>query len=127
MDTFIREPPTPQGAQPSQAPDDLCAVSHDARQSLDHILQTELPQNDRDILAADKGRWACLGSGAHLDDWMYFADGLRIRRALAMKVNFTNQPKGRGYTQTYGQLLRLTGFDIKDRRLMTTLTAVAWL
>ena len=44
-----------------------------------------------------------------------------------MRVNFTNKPEGRGYTETYGQLLRLAGFDIKDRRLMTTLTAIAWL
>jgi hypothetical protein len=33
-----------------------------------------------------------------------------------MPVNYTNRPEGRGYTETYGQLLRLAGFDIKDRR-----------
>jgi hypothetical protein len=94
---------------------------------IDHILQTELLPEDREVLAEDRKRWGHLGSGAHLGDWMKFAPGLRIRRKLAMKVNFTNKPEGRGYTETYGQLLRLAGFDIKDKRLMTTLTAIAWL
>src|SRR5256885_13876050 len=94
---------------------------------IDPILQTELLPEDREVLAEDRKRWGHLGSGAHLGDWMKFAPGLRIRRKLAMKVNFTNKPEGRGYTDTYGQLLRLAGFDIKDKRLMTTLTAIAWL
>lgn len=94
---------------------------------IDHILQTELLPEDREVLAEDKRRWTELGSGAHLTQWLQFAAGLRIRRRLAMKVNFTNQPQGRGYTQTYGQLLRFAGFDISDKRLMGTLTAVAWL
>lgn len=58
---------------------------------------------------------------------MAFAPGLRIRRQFAMKVNHVNEPKSRGYRETYGQLLRLNGFDIKDGRLMTSLTAVQWL
>jgi len=68
-----------------------------------------------------------MGAGQHLSDWLAYAPGLRIRRKLAMRVNYTNKPEGRGYTETYGQLLRLAGFDIKDKRLMTTLTAIAWL
>ena len=93
----------------------------------DEILQTELPQEDRAILAEDKKRWQRMGTGQHLSDWLAYAPGLRIRRKLAMRVNFKNKPEGRGYTETYGQLLLLTGLDIKDKRLMTTLTAIAWL
>jgi hypothetical protein len=94
---------------------------------VDHILQTELPQEDREVLAEDKRRWQRMGAGQHLSDWLAYAPGLRIRRKLAMRVNFTNKPEGRGYTETYGQLLRLAGLDVKDKRLMTTLTAIAWL
>ena len=94
---------------------------------IDFILQTELPEEDREVLAEDKERWHLMGAGQHLSDWLAYAPGLRIRRKLAMRVNFTNKPEGRGYTETYGQLLRLAGFDIKDKRLMTTLTAIAWL
>lgn len=94
---------------------------------VDHILQTELPQEDREVLAEDKQRWQRMGAGQHLSDWLAYAPGLRIRRKLAMRVNHTNKSEGRGYTETYGQLLRLAVFDIKDKRLMTTLTAIAWL
>ena len=94
---------------------------------IDQILQTELQQEDREVLAEDKKRWQKMGAGQHLSDWLAYAPGLRIRRKLAMRLNFTNKPEGRGYTETYGQLLRLAGFDIKDKRLMTTLTAIAWL
>jgi len=47
--------------------------------------------------------------------WAYATD-LRIRRKLAMRVNYTNRPEGRGHTEAYGPLLRFAGFDIKDRR-----------
>lgn len=70
---------------------------------IDHILQTELQQEDREVLAEDKERWHRLGAGQHLYDWLAYAPGLRIRRKLAMRVNFTNKPEGRGYTETYGQ------------------------
>ena len=68
-----------------------------------------------------------MGDGAHLSAWLAYAPGLRIRRQFAMKINHVNKPGGRGYNETYGQLLRLDGFDIEDGRLMTSLTAVAWL
>jgi hypothetical protein len=92
-----------------------------------HILQTELPQEEREVLSEDRERWKTMGAGSHLEDWLAYAPGIRIRRQLAMKINHTNEPKGRGYNETYGQLLRLDGFDVKDGRLMTSLTAVAWL
>jgi hypothetical protein len=50
---------------------------------IDFILQTELPQEDREVLAEDKERWHRMGAGQHLSDWLAYAPGLRIRRKLA--------------------------------------------
>lgn len=94
---------------------------------IEHILQTELSQEEREVLHADRERWKRMGAGAHLSEWLDYAPGLRIRRQYAMKLNHKNEPKGRGYNETYGQLLRLDGFDIADKRLMASLTAVTWL
>lgn len=94
---------------------------------IEHILRTELQQEDREIVAEAKKRWANLGSGAHLREWMGLAPALRIQRKLAMHLNNTNQPKGRGYTRDYGELLRAMGINTKDGKLMTTLTAVLWI
>jgi hypothetical protein len=95
--------------------------------NLDQIMKTELAADQLEVLDRDKQRWKRLGASAHLRDWLDFYPGLRIRRQLAMKINFTNKPEGRGYVQDYGAMLALAGFDTKDRRLMTTLTAVLWI
>jgi hypothetical protein len=91
------------------------------------LIHDELPQEDRNILAEDRKRWQRMGAGAHLSDWMAYAPGLYIRRRLAMKINHTNRPQGRGYVETYSQLLRHDGFDTTDKALMNNLTSVAWL
>jgi hypothetical protein len=50
-----------------------------------------------------------------------------IRRRLAMRIAFVNRPEGRGYVTAFGDLMKRDGFDIKDKTLMTSLTAVLWL
>jgi hypothetical protein len=68
-----------------------------------------------------------LGGGGQLDDWIRLYDGLAIRRRLAMRIAFTNQPKGKRYTHALSQIYKSEGFDIADKVMMGALTAVLWL
>ena len=47
-----------------------------------------------------------------------------IIRHLAMKLNHVNRPEGRGYAESFGQLMQRHGLHIFDK---TTITALLWL
>src|SRR6516225_6780098 len=95
--------------------------------TIEDIKRTDLTQNERDILAADTDRWKRMGAGAHLNDWLSFYDGLAIRRRLAMRLAWTNQPVGRGYNEKFSALMRQDGIDTSDKSALTAFTAVMWL
>ena len=95
--------------------------------SVEDIKRTELTPSEREVLEADGKRWRNLGTGAHLDEWLAFGPGIAIRRRLAMRLAFTNRPEGKAYITAYNALLRDDGLDIKDAKLMSSLTAVQWL
>src|SRR5258706_12749949 len=65
--------------------------------AIDNIEQSELTASERGVLADDRERFKRLGAGAHLDDWLAFIPGLRIRRHLAMKLCHIIRPQGRCY------------------------------
>lgn len=88
------------------------------------LRQTELTANEREVLIKDRERWKRMGAGAHLNDWLAYGDGLMIRRRLAMKIAHVNQPEGKGYVQTFAQLMKLDGLDTMDK---TSISAVLWL
>ena len=46
-----------------------------------------------------------------------------IRRRLAMRLAFTNRPEGKGYAQSFGELMRADGLDTMDK---TSISAVLW-
>jgi hypothetical protein len=94
---------------------------------IEDIKRTELTPSEREVLEEDKKRWKRLGTGAHLDEWLAFGPGIAIRRRLAMRLAFTNRPEGKAYIKAYNELLHADGFDIKDAKLMSSLTAVQWL
>ena len=54
---------------------------------IDHVLQTELQQEDREVLAEDKKRWQRIGEGQHLSDWL----GLRDRPAHSSQAGDTGE------------------------------------
>jgi hypothetical protein len=95
--------------------------------SIEDIKRTELTPSEREVLEEDRKRWRRLGAGAHLDEWLAFGPGVAIRRHLAMKMAFTNRPEGKAYIKHYNDLLRDDGFDTRDAKLMSSLTAVQWL
>jgi hypothetical protein len=92
--------------------------------NLELILQEELTEDERNILAQDGERWKRMGAGQHLDDWLSFGPGQLIRRTSAMKVAHTNRPEGRAYNETMRALLRRDGLHTMDKKAMT---AVLWL
>jgi hypothetical protein len=94
---------------------------------IDAIKETDLSQSDRDILKDDAKRWKRMSGGAHLDDWLSFGPGMLIRRQLAMKLAHVNAPKGGVYAATYSQLMAIDGFDVTDKTVTNSLTAVTWL
>ena len=91
------------------------------------IKLTDLNPSEREILAADKERWARLGAGAHLEEWFTFYPGILIRRRLAMRMANTDRPRGRGYTTALSQLLRDDGINTNDKNAIKCFTDVAWL
>ncbi len=90
-------------------------------------LQSELTISEREVLEHDRERYKRLGAGAHLDEWMEFYPGLRIRRHLAMKIAHTNRPEGRRYAEALSALYRADGFDTNDKTYMHHLSAVLWI
>lgn len=92
--------------------------------TLDRIEQTELTASERDVLAQAGETSKRLGAGAHLDEWLSLTPAVRIIRHLAMKLNHVNRPEGRGYAESFGQLMQRHGLDKFDK---TTITALLWL
>ena len=91
---------------------------------LTEIQQKELTADERTILAEDALRWKPIGDGQHLDDWLAFGPGLMIRRKLAMRLAYVNEPKGRGYNEVFAQLMKQDGLDTMEK---TSVSAVLWL
>lgn len=92
--------------------------------SLEIIEQTELTLSERDVLAQASETSKRLGAGAHLDEWLTLTPAVRIIRYLAMKLNHVNRPEGRGYAESFGQLMQRHGLGEFDK---TTITALLWL
>jgi hypothetical protein len=92
--------------------------------TLDNIEQTELTVSERDVLEQASETCKRLGAGAHLDEWLSLTHAVRIIRHLAMKLNHVNRPEGRGYAESFGQLMQRHGLDKFDK---TTITALLWL
>jgi hypothetical protein len=99
----------------------------DLAMSMEEIKLSELTANEREVLAADKERWQRMGGGSHLNDWMAYADGLHIRRRLAMRTAFVNRPEGKGYAIAFNQLMKADGIGTTDSKTMTSFRAVMWL
>jgi hypothetical protein len=95
--------------------------------SFDQYKAHTLTDSEREILHGEARHWKTISNGAHLDEWLELGPGLLLRRAGAMVVANTNEPTGKGYIKYYSEALKDGGYDTKDRRLMTTLTAVLWL
>jgi hypothetical protein len=94
---------------------------------INQIKASELSASELAVLEHDKARWARVGGGAHLDEWLEFYPGLEIRRRLAMRIAFTNRPEGKGYAQALKQLYVADGFDVTDKMLMAAFTDLLWL
>ena len=92
--------------------------------TLDNIEQSELTASQREVLAQAAEASKRLGAGAHLDDWLTLTPAVWIIRHLAMKLNHVNRPEGRGYAESFGQLMQRHGLHIFDK---TTITALLWL
>ena len=87
-------------------------------------MRTELTDAERAVLEADAARWHRMGSGAHLEDWLHFQEGLAIRRRLAMRLSNSNAPKGKRYNETFAKLLAQDGFDHNDKAVKQAFTAL---
>ena len=59
------------------------------------------------MLSDDAARWARMGAGSHLDDWLAYQPGPGIRRKLAMQIAFTNN-----YAKAFGALMQADGLSI---------------
>src|SRR5262245_42584362 len=98
--------------------------SHDAKciiaMMLENIERTELTVSERDVLAEAGESARRLGAGAHLDEWLTLTPAVRIIRYLAQKLNHVNRPEGRGYADSFGELMQRHGLDKFDK---TTITA----
>jgi hypothetical protein len=92
--------------------------------TLDNIEQTELTASERDVLARASETGRRLGAGSHLDEWLTLTPAVRIIKHLAMKLNHVNRPEGRGYAESFGQMMQRHNLHIFDK---TTITALLWL
>jgi hypothetical protein len=114
-----KAPPTREGGLRLHHGDDRSIAM-----TLGNLEQSELTASERDVLAQAGESARRLGAGAHLDDWLTLTPAVRIIRHLAMKLNHLNRPEGRGYVQSFGQLMQRHGLDKFDK---TTITALLWL
>jgi hypothetical protein len=90
-------------------------------------MRTELDDAERAILIEDRKRWAKLGTGAQLDEWLAFGPGLMIRRKIAMRIAQTNEPIGRRYTDAFIAQMAMDGLydpSTTTNVMKTTFTAV---
>jgi hypothetical protein len=91
--------------------------------SIDSII-SEFPAELRLRLEQDAERAKRMTSGAHLQDWLDYEVGLQGIRSEAMRLTFSNQPKGRAYNEMVGHLMKHYGFDHLDSG---SITSVLWL
>jgi hypothetical protein len=91
--------PMADGPQAIAASDDMRAAGHPTTEAefIQRLKQSELSPNELAVLERDKVLWKHLGSGGQLDDWIRLYEGLAIRRKFAMRIAFTNEPKGKRY------------------------------
>jgi hypothetical protein len=90
--------------------------------SLDSIIGG-MPEDLRERLERDAERAKHMTSGKHLQDWLDFEVGLWGIRNEAMRIARVNEPRGRGYAETHGQLMKHYGLDALDK---TSVSAVLW-
>jgi len=98
-----------------------------AMTDIEDIKRKELTRSEQDVLDADRDRWQRLGKGAHLDEWLAFYPGLGIRRRLAMRLAYSNQPKGGPYSDALNKLYEADGIETSDKTSMKNFTDVLWL
>jgi hypothetical protein len=84
----------------------------------------QLTQSEQNVLAQDRERWARMGAGCHLDDWLAYAAGLMLRRRMAMHMAFVNTPEGKGYAKAFCALMEADGLHTMDKQ---SISAVLWL
>jgi hypothetical protein len=92
--------------------------------SIEDIKRNELTPDEQAILAEDKLRWARMGAGGHLDDWLAYQPGLVIRRRMALKLAYTPKPEGSKYNKAFKVILEADGIDQLGG---TAITALLWL
>jgi hypothetical protein len=91
--------------------------------SIDNII-AGLPAELRVRLERDAERARHMVGGGHLQDWLDYEVSLWGIRNEAMRIAFTNEPRGRGYNEAHGQLMRHYGLDRLDS---SSVSAVLWL
>ena len=71
-----------------------------------NIIQAEqsiLNEMQLATIAVAVESWGKMKSGQHLQDWFVLGEALLIGRHVAMKLAFTNEPKGKGYSQAFSE------------------------
>jgi hypothetical protein len=91
--------------------------------SLEAII-AEIPAELRVRLERDAERAKHMVGGGHLQDWLDYEVSLWGIRSEAMRLATTNEPRGRGYNEAVGQLMRHYGLDKLDGGCVS---AVLWL
>jgi hypothetical protein len=92
--------------------------------SIEDIKRNELSPEEQAILVEDKERWARMGVGNHLDDWLAYQPGLMIRRRMAMKLAYTPKPEGSKYNKAFKIILEADGLHELGG---TAITSLLWL
>ena len=91
--------------------------------SIENII-SELPVELRLRLERDAERAKLMTSGAHLQEWLDYEVSFWGIRSEAMRLTYSNQPKGRAYNEMVAHLKQHYGFDHLDGECVT---AVLWL
>ena len=101
---------------------------------MDHYHQSEieqavheLPHDEREILVSARELGKSIAKGRHLDEWLLLAEAQKIRSRLAMRLAQTNHRTGAAYTKYLHRVLQHAGIDTKDKKIMSSLTALSWL
>jgi hypothetical protein len=65
--------------------------------------------------------------GRNLNNYLALGESQLIRRREAMRLAHSNQPKGPLYSAYLADFMRADGLNPDDRKVMSDMTAVAWL
>jgi hypothetical protein len=104
------------------------SLHRDQQSEIEHAIQNDLTPEQRSILEQARELYRGKAKGRDFDGWLVLGNAHDIRIRLALLLSDANGVRrGSRYTGYLHRLMENDGIDTKDKKMMSNLTALAWI